>query len=69
MFYISCGKSWDANLSAGLESGVEAAELLKRWTGDVGAWCLPGYGVPLPLILFKESKHKCVFLSKDIFFH
>lgn len=24
--------------------------------GDVGAWCLPGYGVPPALILSKDGK-------------
>lgn len=45
----------NANLS-GLGSGVGVAELLKRWIGDVGVWCLPGYGVPLAPILVKEWK-------------
>lgn len=70
MFCVSCGKvekERDANLSTGLESGVEVAELVKRWMGDVGAWCLPGYGVPLALILLKEGENKCFVLSRDIF--
>ena len=67
MLCSGCGKSWDANLSACLESGVEGAELVKRWIGDVGAWCLPGYGVPLALILLKEEKNKCFVLSWGIF--
>lgn len=46
---------------------VEAAELEKRWMGDVGAWCLPGYGVPLAVILLKEGENKCLVLSKHIF--
>lgn len=48
---MSCGD--EANLSD-LDSGVVDAELVKRWTGDVDIWCLPGYGVPLALILVEE---------------
>lgn len=58
-----------ANLS-GLDSGVEVAELLKRWTGDVGVWfwdmdLTPGCGVPLPLILSKEKEKICIVLKTD----
>lgn len=68
MFCISCGKSRNANLSTALESGVEVAELFKRWVGDIGAWCLPGYGVPLALILFKKKKKMNVLFSPKVFF-
>lgn len=60
-------ESSGSDLSTTLESGAEVAELVKRWMGDVGAWCLPGYGVPLALILWKEEKNKCFVLSRDIF--
>lgn len=66
-FCMSCGKRCGSDLSTSLESGAEVAELVKRWMGDVGAWCLPGYGVPLALILWKEEKNKCFVLSGDIF--
>lgn len=64
---MSSGKGRDANLSTCLESGVDAAELVKWWLGDVAAWCLPGYGVPLALILLKDGKVNALFSPKTFF--
>lgn len=48
-------------------SAVEVAELVKRWMGDVGAWCLPGYGVPLALILSAQQGFLAVKDEGELF--
>jgi len=46
---------------------VQVAEVVKRCMGDVGALCLPGYGLPLARILLKEEEMNALFSHKTFF--